>query len=92
MFKLMKVLCAGIILLLMVQESKLIEREPFKMEALHSLILKSKAQPYKYNKWDSIRCIHGKKPKSLRVLCSFSRFLARLFSFTDSSFCFVFVF
>ena len=59
MFKLMEVLCAGIILLLMVQVSKLIEREPFKMEALHNLILKSKDQPYRYNKWNSTRCIYG---------------------------------
>lgn len=49
MFKLMEVLCAGKIFLLMVQVSKLIKREPFKMEALHNLILRSKDQPYKYS-------------------------------------------
>lgn len=53
-----KIKVVGIILLLMVQVPKLIEREHSEMEPLHNLILKSKDQACISPKWNTIFCTY----------------------------------
>lgn len=75
MFKMMKVLCAGIILLLMVQVSKLIEREIFKWKPCTTWFWKVKVNPI----YTLIRCICWEKSKSWSVWCFSSKFLAYVY-------------